>query len=121
MKVAFHEIRYLPGARRRRAWARRTTDWMFPAVVVAVVAAAIVAVLVGVARDGRGLRDLPPEQRSALLSRTVDELRQYCGEGRPDALRQHCRDLASFASQFEECRGECEALVHRELTPVPTR
>jgi hypothetical protein len=51
----------------------------------------------------------------------VDELRRSCGEGRPEALRDHCRELASFAAQFDECRGECETLVRRDLTPVPTR
>jgi hypothetical protein len=121
MRAAFHEIRYLPGARRRRGGPRRAGEWLLPAAVVAAIAAAVIALVVGLAKERRALRDLPPEQRSALLSRTVDELREYCGEGRPAGLKKHCRDLASFAAQFEECRGECEALVHRELTPIPTR
>jgi hypothetical protein len=86
-----------------------------------VVAAVMVTVLAGLATERAGLRRIPAEQRSALLSRTVDELRQFCGEGRPAALKDHCRELASFAAHFEECRGECEALTRRELTPVPTR
>jgi hypothetical protein len=88
---------------------------------MATIAAAMIAVLAGLARERRALGELPADQRNALLSRTVDELRQFCGAGRPSGLRNHCRELASFAAQFEECRGECEALVRRELTPIPTR
>jgi hypothetical protein len=121
MRAAFHEIRYLPGARRRRAGPHRAGDWLLPAVVMAAIVAVMITIIVALASEGRALRDLPAQQRSALLSRTVDELRQFCGEGRPAGLKAHCRDQASFASQFEECRGECQALVRRELTPVPTR
>jgi hypothetical protein len=67
------------------------------------------------------VRGLPLEQRVALLSRTVDELRQSCGNARAAALDDHCRELASFAAQFDECRGQCEALVRPLITPNPTR
>jgi len=52
---------------------------------------------------------------------TVDDLRQLCGEGRARGLEDHCRELASFAARFDECGGECEVLVRRELAPVPSR
>jgi hypothetical protein len=110
-----------PGDDPVRIRAGRMAEWGPPAAVVLVVAAVIAAFLVGPALAHRALRALPDEERLALLSRTVDELRQFCGEGRPDALRDHCRELASFAAQFDECRGDCEALVHRQLTPRPTR
>jgi hypothetical protein len=95
--------------------------WLLPALVVAAMTAVLVAALVGQSSQRGGLRALPDEQRLGLLTRTVDELRRSCGEGRPEALRDHCRELASFAAQFDECRGECETLVRRDLTPVPTR
>jgi hypothetical protein len=121
MRAAFREIRYLPGAQRRRVVASRATEWLLPAVAMAAIVAVMITIVVDLAKERRALRELPAEQRSALLSRTVDDLRQLCGAGRPSGLRDHCRELASFAAQFEECRGECEALVRRELTPIPTR
>jgi hypothetical protein len=85
----------------------------------------VVAVLVGALYEAsvkrRALRALPAEQRAAILGRTVEELRQICGPGSPEALRDHCRELASFAAQFDDCRGDCEALVRRELASAPTR
>ncbi len=79
------------------------------------------ALLSGPSSGKRALRGLPDGQRRALLSRTVDELRGSCGEARAEALADHCRELASFAARFDECRGECEELVRRVLTPVPNR
>jgi len=99
---------------------RHGRDWLVPFVLVAIVAA-LVAIVPGFSSERRAIRAMPDEQRSALLSRTVDELRQLCGEARPDGLEGHCRELASFAARFDECRGECEALVHRQLAPNPTR
>jgi hypothetical protein len=121
MRAAFREIRYLPGARRRRVVASRATEWLLPAVAMAAIAAVMIAIVVDLAKERRALREMPAEQRSALLSRTVDGLRHFCGERRLAGLKDHCRDLASFAAEFEECRGECETLVRRELTPLPTR
>jgi hypothetical protein len=89
--------------------------------VLAVVLAAAAAVLSSLSSERSGVRGLAPEQRAALLSRTVDELRQFCGAGHDAALADHCRELASFAAQFKECRGECETLVRPVLTPTPSR
>jgi hypothetical protein len=75
----------------------------------------------GSGSERRALRRLPDEQRRALLTRTVEELQQTCVKGRPDALATHCRHLASFAAQFDECTGACAAVVRLELTPNPTR
>jgi hypothetical protein len=99
---------------------RRRAQWLVPALAVLALLAAIVANSSGFS-ERRAIRSLPEPQRRALLARTVDELKQSCGEGRPDALKDHCRELASFASRFDECRGECEALAHLQLAPVPTR
>ena len=99
--------------------AQRTTRWLLSSVLV------LVAILTALSWNPmsarRALRALPDEQRAALLTRTVDELRLSCGEGRPAVLAGHCRELASFAAQFDACSGDCEALVRRQLTPVPTR
>ncbi len=94
-------------------------------VELALVVAAAVAVLAAIAYvtlgAERGLRGVPAEQRAAILARTLDELRQSCGAEPPDALKEHCRELASFAAQFDECGGECASLVRRQLAAAPTR
>jgi hypothetical protein len=112
-------VRLQPRSRRDRARVR--TDWLAPTLLALAVIAALAAIVYGVSSERRAIRSLPGEQRLAVLSSTVDELRQFCGEGRPAALRDHCRELASFAAKFDECRGECEALVRRQLATAPTR
>ena len=118
MSAATHEpLRIVPSPRRR---AFATGRRVYLILVLAVVAASAVAIFTSLS-DRRGVRGLAPEQRAALLSRTVGELREFCGAGHPAALDDHCRELAGFAAGFEECRGECEALVRPFLTPTPTR
>ncbi len=68
-----------------------------------------------------GVAALPDDQRVALYARTIEELREFCGERRPDALRDHCRELASFAEKFTECRIDCRALARQQLVQEPTR
>jgi hypothetical protein len=114
-------LRLVPGTGRYGSRGRHATAWILPAIVVLAIAGVMLANILGLSAERRALRALPAEQRLALLSRTVEELRQVCGEGRPDALKDHCRELASFAARFDECRGECEALVRHQLTPVPRR
>ena len=119
MSAATQEPLRLVPSPRRRAFA---TGWrVYLVLVLAVVLAAAVAIFASLGSDRRGVRGLSPEQRAALLSRTVDELREFCGAGHPAALDDHCRELARFAAGFEECRGECEALVRPFITPTPTR
>lgn len=98
----------------------RRLEWLAPALAALAIVAALVWSNSGIP-DRRAIRSLPEPQRLALLSRTVDELKRSCGEARPDALKDHCRELASFASKFDECRGDCEALTHLQLAPAPTR
>lgn len=100
---------------------RDTTRFVLVTFVVLAIATVLFGVISSLTSARRAVRALPDEERRELLSRTVDELRQYCGPGRPEGLAGHCRELASFAAEFEECQGECEALVRRELTPAPTR
>jgi hypothetical protein len=91
---------------------------------LAAVAAVGVATFAGLASLASGrntLREVAPEQRAALLSSTLAELRQFCGKGHVATLDDHCRELASFAARFDECREGCEALVRPLVTPNPTR
>lgn len=120
-EVVHDVIRFLPTDRRACSEARATTDWFLTSFVVLVLVAVLAATIAGLSSERRALRSLPSEERVALLSRTVDELRQFCSEGQPAALQGHCRELASFAARFDECRGECEGLVHRQLAPRPVR
>ena len=108
----------LPGSARGRSRLHPKAGWLVP--VLAVVAI-LIALGSGPHSERKRLRALPDDQRSVLLSRTVDDLRRFCGDGRPEALAGHCHELAVFAEQFGECTGECEALVHRQLAPAPTR
>jgi hypothetical protein len=122
MRLAVHGgLHLLPDVRRGRGPARPNAGRILSTLVMLAIFAILVAMLFLPSPERRALRALPDEQRLAVLSRTVDEFRQFCGEGRPDALKDHCRELASFAAQFDECRGECEALVHQQLAPAPTR
>lgn len=120
MHLTMHPpIRGLTGPRATRSapW----TTWLFRTAVAVLLAAVVVGVRVELSAKRRALRTLPAEQRAAVLARTLEELRETCGPGAPDVLRDHCRELASFAAQFDDCRGECEALVRGHLTSSPTR
>ncbi len=119
MKLALHGgFPPPPGSARGRTRRHPYAGWLVPALAIV---AMLIALGWGRPSERRGLHALPDEQRRVLLSRTVDDLRQFCGEGRPEALAGHCRELASFAAQFDECAGECAALAHHQLAPVPTR
>ncbi len=120
MTALSHGIRLLPGGGRRGTRAPPAT-LLVRVLLVAVATIAFAALLWSLSSERRAIRALPPEQRVALVSRGVDELRGFCGEGRPSALNGHCHELASFLAQFDECKGECEALVRAQLTPKPTR
>ena len=74
-----------------------------------------------VAAGRRAASSIPDEQRVAIVQRTFEGLKQTCGGQPRGFLQEHCRELASFLSQFEECRGECEAVVQSRLVPNPTR
>jgi hypothetical protein len=99
----------------------RKPSRLAPTSLAVALCAALLAFASSSASGRRALRALPPDERQAVLSRSVDELRQFCGAARPEALEDHCRELAAFAAQFDECRGDCEALARRQLAPTPTR
>ncbi len=122
MSTARMALRLLPGeggtpSRHRE---RDAGDWLIFVVAALAAGSQIVSAWRG-SSEGSAIRAMPAERSEALLSETVRELRAYCGEGRAEGLRDHCRQLASFAAQFDECRGECEAAVQHELTHAPTR
>ncbi len=100
---------------------RARTGWLGAAGIALVVVAIAAAIISGLGSRQRALHALPEDQRLALYSRTLGDLREFCGDGRPEALRDHCRELASFVVQFAECRGECQELAARQLVSAPTR
>ena len=108
----------LPSHARAAGRVRPRAGWLVP---VLAIAAMCVALASAPSSERRALRALPDEQRLALLSRTADDLRRFCSDERPGALADHCRELASFAAQFDECTGECATLVRHQLAPAPTR
>ena len=119
--AASHRLRVLPSGRREAPRRHGDPSWLRASLLAVGVVAAAVAIGSGAGAERRALARLSEDQRHALLSRAVEELRQACGDARPPGLEGHCREVAAFASQFDECRGECAALVRHELTPSPTR
>jgi hypothetical protein len=94
---------------------------LMPGVVALSVAMALAIGAASGSWKRRGVATLPDDQRLALYARTIEELREFCGEQRPDALRDHCRELASFVEEFTECRIDCRALTGQQLVREPTR
>jgi hypothetical protein len=101
--------------------ASRVLERFAPLYLVLAIVAVLVVLVAGLPSERRAISALSEEQRLAAVSRGVDELKQLCGERRTNALREHCREVASFVAQFDECRGECEALARSQLTPTPSR
>src|SRR6266536_3410289 len=80
--------------------ARRGRKWLLGSIGVLGVLAVLVAIVLGLSSRRSGVRALPERERVALLAHAVGEIREYCRQGRPDALADHCRELATFAAQF---------------------
>ncbi len=114
-------LRLLPGIPGRLAQPSPANPWAVRALVILVAIAVFAGVIWEMTSDRRAIRALSREQRLSLVSRSAEELKRFCTEGRPDALKAHCRDVASFVVQFDECKGECEDLARMQLTSIPTR
>ncbi len=110
----------LPGEEIRRG-RMHVRDWDSTILLVVAFLLLVILIASAVRSERAGIRELPGEQRTALFTRTIDELRQYCGDGRSLVLDAHCRELAAFVAQFDECRDECRELVRPHLAPRPTR
>jgi len=113
-------LRLARGSEPRAPAGARCPSWMLGCLGVAALVAAFFAVSHW-KRKVSEVSEVPEDRRVAAFSRSLEELRRSCGAGRPDAFDEHCRELASFLAQFGECRGECQAIVQRELAPNPTR
>lgn len=100
---------------------RGDTDWVLPFLFVAVVLCLTLAIVTGQLSTRAGIRLLAPDERSELFARNLQELKRFCGANPAEALRNHCREVAAFVAQFDECKGECATLARRQLSPVPTR
>ncbi len=98
-----------------------SSNWLTRIFVALVALAIVLGIALQSTSERRALRAIPDAQRAELLSHAITELRDLCGPAASGAVKDHCREVASFASRFDACRGECEQLVHRELAPSPTR
>ena len=68
--------------------------------------------------DTRALRALPDDLRSALYTRTLQNLRGTCDPAPSRSLRQFCGEQATLAERFKECDHDqaCQELVRRHRT-----
>jgi hypothetical protein len=94
---------------------------LLPISILVAFATLLVAIAVKVGGERRAIRALPDAQRALVYTRTMDDLRAFCGENRLGALRDHCVNLSEFVAQFQECNSECEALVRSQRERHPTR
>lgn len=119
--IAPVELRLVRGGAQPDA-VRATTRWrrLWVWAALCIVAAAAVGYSDASGRR-RTARSIPDEQRIALFQRTLDEVKQSCGGRLDGLLEEHCRELASFLSRFDECRGGCEELIRSHLAANPTR
>jgi hypothetical protein len=100
----------------------RKLPWLAALMLVLVAVVLSVGVLVWqTTAPGRSLRALSAGERRIVYERTMDDLRTLCGPQHPEALREHCRELATLVAPMEECGSDCEAVIRPILTPVPTR
>jgi hypothetical protein len=86
--------------------------------VLAGIAAAILLLMWSEGSERRAIRDMPPSERQALLSRTLENLKSVCGEPE-DAMRGFCGDQARLVLEFPECDEACQNLARRQLSRVP--
>jgi hypothetical protein len=85
--------------------------------IVLVIAGAILLLVHSEGAERRAIRDMPAQQRQALLARTVQNLRSICSPSE-DAMRDFCREQAQLAMEFQECDRPCQELADRQLSRV---
>lgn len=88
----------------------------------AILAAVIAGALLWWSRtaDVRALRSLPDEQRLAIYSRALANLKNTCDPAAPRSLRDFCRTQAALAIKFRECEAypHCLDVTNRHLFPT---
>jgi hypothetical protein len=67
--------------------------------------------------EQRAIRDLPQDERRALLSRTLENLKSVCAAP-DDGIRGWCQEEANLALGFPECDDGCKKLAWRQLSRV---
>ena len=82
------------------------------------IAAAILLLMWSEGSEQRAFRDMPPSERQALLSRTLENLKSVC-TAPEDAMRGFCGDQARLVLEFPECDDACQNLARRQLSRVP--
>jgi hypothetical protein len=97
--------------------APRWRRWVRGLGVGLVIALAIGCIWWSATADERALRALPPEQRRALVTHSVQLLRSMCDPAPPRSLRHFCREQARLAAVFAECTDDagCSTLVRRHI------
>lgn len=70
--------------------------------------------------DGRALRALPPDARSHLYARTLQNLDSFCRQGSTMVATDFCQAQARVVLSLPECDGAC-TLLARAVLRVPTR
>jgi hypothetical protein len=67
--------------------------------------------------ESRALKQLPPDERSAVFARELENLKSLCGHSPPkEALQERCESLASFVLELPECDEACKALARSRLS-----
>ena len=85
--------------------------------VLAGIALAILLLMWSDGSEGRAIHSMPPSERQALLSRTLETLKSVCAE--PDtAMRDFCGSQARLALEFPECGEVCQGLARQQLSRV---
>jgi cytochrome b pre-mRNA-processing protein 3 len=95
---------------------RPTLAWRsrLPIAVAFGVAAVALVLWFASARSGpAALRELPAEERAALVERTRSNLHEICSTA--DRPRDFCREQASLLLGLPECQGDCQAEARGEL------
>jgi len=88
------------------------------AATVALVALSLVGLLSRCYSERTAVRQLPKDERRALLGRTLEDLTRVC-QPAADGLRDWCRAQSELVLEIPECGASCKSLAARQLTRVP--
>ena len=104
-----------PGTDTRSAWQKLG---LFVAILAVLGSAAVWIWQRGA--EGRAVQELSAEDRQLVYSRTMENLRLLCADGRP-SLYAYCRREAEFILNFPECDANCHTIAKPFVSPGPAR
>jgi hypothetical protein len=93
-----------------------TLAWRARLPIAAAFGVAAVALVLWFATSRSGpaaLRELPADERAALVERTRSNLHEICKAA--DRPRDFCREQANLLLGLPECQGDCQAEARSEL------